>query len=306
MNHLEETVNLQTVHSMHNHGAGSSGFDAGFGIPGGLTDMLPLLLAAVLPIAAYLTAVVLTNRRYKRWPIRRSLLGCTGILLSAAAVAGPLAEASHHNFTLHMLGHLLLGMLGPLLIVLSAPAALLLRSLPRRQARMLSLLLRSRAAAFLTHPITASVLNMGGLWLLYATGLFAAMHTSPILYALVHLHVFAAGYLFTAALIPVDPAPHRTSFPLRAAVMIAAFASHGILGKFLYAYPPAGVVPEDAKRGAQLMYYGGDAVDLLLILLFCSAWYRQSARTYLRSSPTVLQDGYRRSVRNPGKEGIHD
>ncbi|WP_246369565.1 cytochrome c oxidase assembly protein [Saccharibacillus deserti] len=305
MNQLEENVNLQTVHSMHDHGSGGSEFDAGSGIPGGLTDMLPLVLAAVLPIAAYLTAVVLTNRRYKRWPIRRSLLGCTGILLSAAAIAGPLAEASHHNFTLHMLGHLLLGMLGPLLIVLSAPAALLLRSLPRRQARMLSLLLRSRAAAFLTHPITASALNMGGLWLLYATGLFAAMHTSPILYALVHIHVFAAGYLFTAALIPVDPAPHRPSFPLRAAVMIAAFASHGILGKFMYAYPPAGVDPEDAKRGAQLMYYGGDAVDLLLIVLFCSAWYKQSGRTRPFFSRKDSKERMQASVQKPSKEGIH-
>lgn len=273
-------------HSVHHHGPVDAPSGVAPGLLGGASELLPLVLLVLPLIAAYLAAAFWTGRRYRRWPVMRSLLWCAGVLVSAAAVAGPLAQMAHGSFTFHMLGHLLLGMLGPLLIVLSAPIALLLRSLPRKQARLLSLLLRSRPAAILTHPITAAVLNVGGLWLLYTTSLFSAMHTSPILYTLIHIHVFAAGCLFTLSIVPVDPVPHRTGYKLRAGVMIVAFAAHGILGKYLYASPPAGVDAEDARQGAQLMYYGGDAVDLVLIILFCFSWYKRSGRAAVPSSRT--------------------
>lgn len=282
-------------HAAHSHGhvptpaSAPDGSSAGL-LAGWAYDLLPLLAVALPLMLAYAAAAVLTGRRYKRWPAYRVALWCAGVLLSAAAVAGPLAGLAHGSFTFHMLGHLLLGMLGPLLLVLSAPMTLLLRTLPRAGARRLSALLRSRAAATLTHPVTAAALNFGGLWLLYTTGLYTAMHHSAALHAAVHLHVFAAGYLFAASILPIDPAPHRTGFKLRTCVMIAAFASHGILGKYLYASPPAGVTVADAHTGAQLMYYGGDAVDLLLIVLFCSAWYKRSGRTAASASPVSRAD----------------
>ncbi|NGZ74428.1 cytochrome c oxidase assembly protein [Saccharibacillus sp. VR-M41] len=272
---------------------------------GGIAEWTAPLLLAVPLMAAYLLAAALTGRRYRRWPPLRSSLWCMGVLLSSAAVLGPLAAAAHGSFTAHMLGHLLLGMLGPLLIVLSAPVTLLLRSLPRESARLLTGLLRSRLAAWLSHPVTAALLNVGGLWLLYATDLYAAMHHFAALNALVHVHVFAAGWLFTASVFPVDPAPHRTGMRFRAAVMIAAFAAHGILGKFLYANPPAGTLPEDARSGAQLMYYGGDAVDLLLIILFCRRWYRSAGREIPASGSDLPKKERTASVRKSAKRGIH-
>lgn len=129
----------------------------------------------------------------------------------------------------------------------------------------------------------AAILNAGGLWLLYTTGLFHLMHASVLVHALVHTHIFLAGYVFTAALVGVDPDPHRASMPLRSGVLIAFIAAHSILGKWLYAHPPPGVDALDAQVGAQLMYYGGDAVDVLLIVLLFAGWYsttrpRESAR----------------------------
>ena len=56
-------------------------------------------------------------------------------------------------------------------------------------------------------------------------------------------------------------------------VLIAFIAAHSVLGKWLYAYPPAGVDAADARRGAQLMYYGGDVVDVLIIVLLFAGWY---------------------------------
>ncbi len=289
----------------HGHGTGMSAVESTHQAAQGISAFVPLMLLALPLMLLYLGAAFWTSRRYKPWPAYRSLLGCVGIFACASAVAGPLAQASHGSFTAHMFGHLLLGMLGPLLLVYSAPITLLLRSLPLRSARILTGLLRSRPAAVLTHPVTAALLNVGGLWLLYTTDLYAAMHTSAVLHILVHLHVFAAGYLFTASILPVDPSPHRTGIKLRACVMIAAFAGHGILSKVLYASPPLGTDIEDARVGAQLMYYGGDGVDLLLILLFCYRGYRAAGRQDMPSTPNRADEVNRNLRSEKGKEGIH-
>ena len=86
-----------------------------------------------------------------------------------------------------------------------------------------------------------------------------------------------AGWVFTAAILQVDPAPHPHGHPLRAGVLVAFLALHAILSKHVYAHPPAGVGVAEAQAGAQLMYYGGDWIDLVLIAVFCLDWYRRTA-----------------------------
>ncbi|EPE61667.1 putative membrane protein [Exiguobacterium sp. S17] len=89
-----------------------------------------------------------------------------------------------------MIGHLLLGMLAPLCLALSAPMTLLLRTLDVHVARRVTRVLKSRPLQFFTNPVTASILNIGGLYLLYMTDLYSLMHQSILLYVLIHLHVF--------------------------------------------------------------------------------------------------------------------
>ncbi|MFS0689452.1 cytochrome c oxidase assembly protein [Sporosarcina sp. 179-K 8C2 HS] len=243
-----------------------------------LTDFL-FSISAFLAIALYIGAVIITNRRgrLRKWSWLRTASFVAGVLLAAAALVGPLARLSHADFTAHMAGHLLLGMLAPLLIALAAPMTLLLRFLNVRLARKLSRLLQSPFIGFYTNPVVASVLNIGGLWLLYTTDLYSAMHSSLLLHIIIHVHVFLAGYLFTISLVYIDPVFHRFSYTYRTVVFILALATHGILSKFIYAYPPTGVPIEEARNGGMLMYYGGDAIDLLLIFILFRHWY-QSAR----------------------------
>ena len=87
-------------------------------------------------------------------------------------------------------------------------------------------------------------------------------------------HIFLAGYVFTAAIAGPDPDPHRSSFRVRAVVLVLFIAAHSVLAKWLYAHPPSGVAPHDAHVGAQVMYYGGDVVDVLLIALLFLGHYR--------------------------------
>ena len=87
-----------------------------------------------------------------------------------------------------------------------------------------------------------------------------------------------AGYLFTASLIGLDPNPHRAGFLLRAAVLVAAIAGHGILAKYLYAHPPDDIPLTEAQSGSMLMYYGGDIADAFLIGILCLQWYRAAGK----------------------------
>ncbi|MEH7158410.1 cytochrome c oxidase assembly protein [Neobacillus drentensis] len=241
-----------------------------------LVPQLILSLPFILALVIYLIAFVITKRRRKTWPLHRLFLWIAGISCTIITVAGPLAARSHQDFTAHMLGHLLLGMLAPLLMVLARPMTLLLRTMEVKQARMLISILKSKPLRLLCHPIIVSLLNVGGLWILYLTSLFQTMHHNGWLHILVHLHVFLAGYFFTGAFIYADPQPHRTGFLYRSIVLILALACHSILSKYIYAHPPLGVPINQAKTGGLLMYYGGDVIELMLITILCYQWYKDS------------------------------
>jgi putative membrane protein len=232
-----------------------------------------LLTAAI----AYAAAAASVRLRGGWWPTERIAGWIAGLAAAAAALVGPLAESGHHDFTLHMAGHLLLGMTAPLLLVVAAPVTLALRALPTHHARALSHLLRSRPVRLVTHPVTAAVVNGAGVWTLYTTGLYRAMGEHRWVDVVVHVHIIAAGYLFTAAVIGADPAPHRPSRGIRAIALIGFLAAHAILAKDLFGHPPAGVPSADARAGALLMYYGGDLIDLVLIIVFCRQWYHAAA-----------------------------
>ncbi|MGM0897979.1 MAG: cytochrome c oxidase assembly protein [Bacillota bacterium] len=238
-------------------------------------------LAAALLLAwammFYPMLAIWTNERYKKWPVRRYLFWFAGVITAGAALVGPLADAAHTSFSAHMAGHLLLGMLAPLLLLHGKPLTLLMRGLPTSPARHLGRLLNSRVIAVASHPISTALLNIGGLFVLYRTDLFLLMHQSTWIYALVHIHVLLAGYVFTWSILYTDLTVHRHSFRLRAAVLLVALAGHKVLAKSLYAMPPPGVTTSDGEMGALIMYYGGDAIDLAIIILFCFSWYKATA-----------------------------
>lgn len=253
--------------------------------PSSFPDISLLLAIPFLSgICLYLLAVILSNRAYKSWPKHRTFFWIAGIVSAMLAVVGPLADRAHNDFSAHMVGHLLLGMLAPLCIALSAPVTLFLRSIPVKAARCLTSVLKSRICNLYRDPIIASVLNIGGLWVLYTTNLYEAMHESILLHILIHFHVFVAGYLFTIAIIYVDLTPHRTSYLYRSIVLVIALAAHGILSKYIYINPPAGTSAITAQVGAMIMYYGGDFIDMMIIFILCLQWYKATSPKELKPS----------------------
>ncbi|WP_021010394.1 cytochrome c oxidase assembly protein [Agrococcus pavilionensis] len=257
---------------MPGHGGHSGAVPLAADASWALLDAL-IVAALLVAVGGYLRALRSARRRGP-WPALRTTSWMLGALCAGAATLGPIAIAAPSSLTGHMLAHLLLGMLAPLLLVLGAPVTLLLRALPVTAARRLTRVLRSAPLRVLTHPVSAAVLNAGGLGALYATDLYGLVHASALVHGIVHVHLLLAGYLLTAALVGVDPDPHRASIGVRAAVLLAFMAVHSIIAKRVYGAPPAGVEAADAHVASQLMYYGGDVVDVTLLVLLGLAWLR--------------------------------
>jgi putative membrane protein len=231
------------------------------------------LLAALLVAAA---VVYVAAARGTGWPARRTVRWLLGIGTAAAGVA-VWSLGGAHDLRLHVVGHLLLGMVAPLLLVTAAPVTLALRALPREHARALGRLLRCRPLAVLSHPVVAALLDVGGLWVMYGTALLSEV--SPLL---LQVHMLLAGYLFAFALIGPDPAPHRPGLAVRAGVLVAAVAAHDVLAKLLYAAPPPGVPVAQAEAAGLLMYYGAAPVHVALFVLLGREWSAGQRRARAR------------------------
>lgn len=255
-----------------------------------LTGAFVLLLLVLTVWFAYLLAVCWQWWRRSGWRPWRLLSFSAGCALLVAALAPPVMSWGHADLRGHMAQHLALGMFAPIALMLGKPVTLLLRSVPVGTARGISMVLGSPAGRLLTHPVTALLLDVGGLYLLYFTPLYLLSLSSPTVHVLLHLHFILAGYLFCWAIAGPDPAPRRAGLQIRLAALFLATAAHSILGKLMYGYGyPRGAGHElaEIEAAAQLMYYGGNIAELTLALLFFTAWFRRDAQQKLTLAGTA-------------------
>ena len=76
-------------------------------------------------------------------------------------------------------------------------------------------------------------LDLGGLYLLYLTGLYQAAERDSVIHAAVHLHMFLAGCLLSWAVIGIDPIRRRPGTRGRLAALVIAAAGHDTLAKLM-------------------------------------------------------------------------
>jgi putative membrane protein len=243
-----------------------------------------LALGALAPLllgSAYLLGLARLRARGDAWPTGRVAAAAGGLLALAAALLPPVS-GHDEQFPVHVVQHLLLGMLAPLLLTLAAPVTLALRTAgPTARARLLRVL-HGRAARLATAPVTVLTLDVGGLGALYLTPLYAVSTRSTAVHLVVHAHVVVSGILLSWLLVGVDPGPRRPSTLGRLGVLLVAASAHGVLAKLLYAHGlPAGA-QSNRGLGAQLLYYGGDAIEVLLAVALMAQWYRRTGRVAAR------------------------
>jgi putative membrane protein len=252
-------------------------------LPEGSADLVVweqrLVPALLLPAtAAYLAGVVRLRRRGDSWPWTRIGAAGFGLACLIAVLLPPLAAGT--TFPEHAVRHLLLALAAPLGFALSAPITLALRTFPHRPRRVVLIALHSRFARALMSAPVVLILDVGAMYALYLTPLYAAMHRHPWLNAALLVHFFLAGCLLSWYLVGSDPMPRRASIRTRIVVLFLTAGSHALLAKLLYAQllPEHGGSPEQLRLGAQIMFYGGDLVELALAVALLSGWYARGGR----------------------------
>ena len=268
--------------------------------------------AALLLAAGYLLGVRRLALRGDAWPRGRTvawLVGCAALLL---ATSSGLGRYSPGVFSVHMVSHMALNMLVPVLLAIGGPVTLALRALPAAgrdrppgPREWLAGLVASRAARGLTHPLVALVLFVGSFYALYLTGLFDVALRYHWAHQLMNLHFLVVGYLFFWPLIGSDPAPVRLPHLGRLAVLLAAMPFHAffgitlmstrtVLGGEFYRSLALPWVPDllaDQHVGGGIAWASGELPMLLVVVVLVGRWTRDDAREAARHDRRADADG---------------
>lgn len=238
-----------------------------------------LLTGPVVAALLYVWALVEVTLKNRYWNVRRSINFLLGVSLCLFSFLPSMMSQGHQSIRIHMLQHLVVGMIAPVFLVLGAPLTLALKALPVQRARILTRILKSRIIRITTHPFIALVLNTGSMLVFYLTPLYALSLESHLLHMAVHIHFALAGYLFVWAIIGIDVVPFRTPFNIKVMALLLSIGLHAFLSKFMYAYLyPRNInfSIEEIRDAARLMYYGGDAAELVVVILLFYSWYTNS------------------------------
>ncbi|MET1044523.1 MAG: cytochrome c oxidase assembly protein [Microbacteriaceae bacterium] len=198
-------------------------------------DLLWSLVSAFLAFF-YLAGVWRLHRRGDRWPVYRTVMWLAGVALLFYVTNGPLNVYQDYLFSVHMLAHMLLAMVIPVLLVPGAPITLAMRAVRKRSdgsrgvREWMMLLVHSRYMRVLSNPIVAAVIFAGSLWAFYYTPLFSWAVTDHVGHYWMIVHFLASGYLFVMVLIGVDPLPYRAPYPMRLLILLATMAFHAFFG----------------------------------------------------------------------------
>src|SRR6185436_17186557 len=102
-----------------------------------------------------------------------------------ATVSG-LAAYDTTLISVHMVQHMILSMVAPILMALGAPVTLALRTLPKAPRQRLLAVIHSRVVRVLTFPLVTYALFVANPFVLYFSGLYRATLEHPWLHEWVH------------------------------------------------------------------------------------------------------------------------
>lgn len=267
--------------------------------------------AAILLAGLYLLGLRKLRRRGDSWPVGRTVAWMSGCVVLLIATSSGVGKYSPAVFSVHMGAHMALSMLVPVLLVLGAPITLALRSLepagkggvPGLREWLLTAL-HSPLSRFLTHPIVAAVLFVGGFYALYLGGIFDAVADNHAAHVLMNLHFLATGYLFYWVAIGVDPSPRPLqpvtklamvfgSLPFHAFFGIALMSMGTVMGESYYRSLGLGWNHDligDQQLGGSIAWATGEIPLVLVMLALLIQWSRSDDRTARRVDRAADRD----------------
>lgn len=271
-------------------------------------DLIWILVCA-FGIFFYLAGVRRLHKRGDTWPLHRTVFWILGMLVLFYITNGGVNVYERFLFSAHMLAHMALGMLVPVLLVPGGAITLALRAIDKRQdasrgaREWILTLVHSPFFGILANPLVAAGLFVGSLWAFYYTPIFSWATTDHVGHEWMIVHFLLVGYLFVSSLIGIDPAPKRSPYPIRLIVLLATMAFHAFFG--LAILSSTGLFLAD-WYGA--MGWGADALDdqhtaggiawsigeiptLALAVIVAFLWSRSDARETKRYDRKADRDG---------------
>ncbi|MFI6644077.1 cytochrome c oxidase assembly protein [Streptomyces sp. NPDC050504] len=269
------------------------------------------LVGCLLGLGLYGYAVVRLRRRGDSWPVSRTVFWVAGVLSIALVMCTKLNDYGMVMFSVHMVQHMVISMLSPILLLLGAPITLALRALPVSAKRgrkgpreLLLMLLHSRYMRIITHPVFTIPLFIASLYALYFTPLFDFLMESTAGHIAMMVHFLAVGLVFFWPIMGVDPGPHRPGYVMRMLELFAGMPFHAFFGISLmmasepmvkvYADPPASLgidalSDQNAAGGIAWAFSEIPSVIVLIALVF--QWYRSEQRQAKRADRAADRNG---------------
>jgi len=265
-----------------------------------------LLGAAVL----YVAGVVRLRRRGDTWPIMRTVSWLLGIAVLLWCTNAGIAQYAQVSVGLHMVQHMTMTMLGPILLVLGAPATLALRALKpavgneRGPREWLTWFLHSWITRILTNPFYVFVVYVIGLYGLYFTPAFGWLMGSHVGHVFMQVHFITSGYLFYWVLIGIDPRPKPLPYWGRLVLLMLAISVHGffsvalMMGTEPLAAEWYGIVQpdwitdplRDSLDGGQVAWGLAEIPSLIVLIAIAVQWSRSDDREATRRDRQADRD----------------
>ncbi len=261
---------------------------------------IDLLWAVVAAFAVffYLAGVWRLRRRGDTWPVHRTIMWVLGMVLLVWVTGGVVNVYQDYLFSMHMVGHMLLTMAIPVLLVAGAPVTLAARAIRKREdgtrggREWILWTVHSPVARILTNPFVAAGLFIGSLWVFYYTDLFRWSLYDHLGHQWMITHFLITGYLFVLSLIGVDPVPYRLPYPGRLLLLIGIMAMHAFFGIAIMMQEGLmipewfgamgrtwGATPlEDQYAGGGIAWSIGEIPTLILAITVAIQWSRSDDR----------------------------
>ncbi|MGW0767555.1 cytochrome c oxidase assembly protein [Streptomyces sp. NPDC002676] len=268
------------------------------------------LVACLLGLGLYGWGVVRLRQRGDAWPVGRTVSYVTGVLTIGLVMCTKLNDYGMVMFSVHMVQHMVISMLSPILILLGAPVTLALRALPaagkgRKGLRELLLaLLHSRYMRFVTHPGFTIPMFIASLYALYFTPLFDFLMGSKAGHVAMMVHFLAVGVAFFWPIIGVDPGPRRPGHLMRMLELFAGMPFHAFFGIALmmastpmvetFKNPPASLGIEalsDQSAAGGIAWAFSEIPSVLVLIALLFQWYGSEQRQAKRKDRAADRDG---------------
>ncbi|MGW4032104.1 cytochrome c oxidase assembly protein [Streptomyces sp. NPDC004838] len=269
------------------------------------------LTGCVLALLLYGWGVLRLRRRGDSWQTGRTAFFVAGVLTVALAMCTKLNDYGMVMFSVHMVQHMIISMVSPILLLLGAPVTLALRALPvagrgRRKGprELLLALLQSRYMRVVTHPAFTIPMFIASLYGLYFTPLFDFLMKSQAGHIAMMVHFLAVGLIFFWPIMGVDPGPHRPGYVMRILELFAGMPFHAFFGIALmmasapmvkaYENPPASLGIDalaDQSAAGGIAWAFSEIPSVLVLIALVYQWYGSDQRQARRKDRAADRDG---------------